>query len=94
MDLDETDCRVFVNTNGLSENSFLKVEICDEQFRVIPGYSGEACVPVAESGFKQAVAWRDTGNLAGIDGPIRVRVNYGGLRPEDIRVYAVYVSPS
>ena len=94
MDLDEAGCRVFVNADGLSENSFLKVEICDEQFRVIPGYSGEACVPVAESGFKQAVAWRDAENLARIDGPIRVRVNYVGLRPEDIRVYAVYVSPS
>ncbi len=61
---------------------------------MIPGYSGEACVPLAELGFKQAVAWRDEENLAGIDGPIRVRVNYGSVRLEDIRVYAVYVSPS
>ena len=85
--------RVFVNADGLSENSYLKVEICDEQFRKLPGYSGDDCISLTESGFRQPVVWRGKENLDEINQPIRVRISYGGLRPEDIRVYAVYVSP-
>ena len=29
----------------------------------------------------------------GATGPIRARVDFGGVRPEDVRLYAVYLDP-
>ena len=55
--------RVYVNAGGLSEHSHLEVELCDEQFRRLPGYSGEDCIPLTESGFRQPVAWRGKSSL-------------------------------
>ena len=43
-----------------------------------------------ESGLRVPVSWRDRPTIE-TDSPVRVKVNFGGLRPEDIRVYAVYV---
>ena len=83
---------MFVNADGLSEDNYIKVEILDEQFRVLPGYSRADCRPITESGFRQPAEWGGKNTLGKSDGPIRVRVNFEGERPEDIRVYAVYVA--
>ncbi len=90
--VDSSGYRIFINADGLSTHSYLKVEICDQQFRNLPGYSGNDCIPVTEPGLRQPVVWRNKQTLDKLDQPIRVRVNYEGLRLEDARVYAVYVS--
>jgi hypothetical protein len=82
---------LYVNADGLSQHSFLTVEILDLHFRPVAGYSGDGCVPVLQSGLRQPVAWRGGAALPA-SGPIRIRVNWKGLRPEDARVYAVYVA--
>jgi len=92
--LNDSGGRVFVNADGLSINSYLRVEIYDEKFRRLPGYSADDCVPLMEPGPRQPVVWRNKETLDKFDHPIRIRVNYGGLRPEDIHVYAIYVSSS
>lgn len=84
--------RIFINADGLSTHSYLKIEICDQQFRGLPGYSGGECIPITESGLRQPVVWRNEKTLAKFDQPIRIRVNYEGIRSEDAHVYAVYVS--
>lgn len=89
--LEDDDC-VFVNASGLSSDSYLTVEILDEQFRKLPGYSGEDCVHVKESGLRQPVRWRNKTALEEVDHPVRIRVNYEGKSSGEIRVYAVYVS--
>ena len=43
-------------------------------------------------GFRQPVEWRSKKTLGSADQTIRVRLNFEGNRPEDIRVYAVYVA--
>jgi hypothetical protein len=83
--------RVFVNADGIDADSQLTVEILDEQFRPLPGFTAADAVPVTQSGFRQAAAWRGKTTLD-TDKPIRIRVNYEGLRPEDLRVFAVYVA--
>mgnify|MGYP001049589929 CR=1 FL=1 len=88
--LDGPGCRVFLNADGLSANSCLRVELTDERFGPLPGYSAENCVPMTESGLRVPVSWRDRPTIE-TDSPVRVKVNFAGLRPEDIRVYAVYV---
>jgi hypothetical protein len=89
--LGEGGARICVNVDKLSEHSEITVEILDHGFRPIPGYSAEHCVPIRENGLRRPVRWRDSDRIGKIDGPARIRVNWGGVRLEDPRVYAVYV---
>lgn len=92
MKLDYAGARVFLNADNLSEHTELTVELLDRQFQSLPGYSAEECIPVRTSGFRQAVTWRGKQQLDAFSQPVRVRVNFGGIRPEDAKLYAVYVS--
>jgi hypothetical protein len=85
--------RVYLNATGLSEAGQLTLEILDEQFRPVPGYSAADFVPLeAKSGLRLPVAWRDKPTLDAIAGPIRIRVNWSGKDVESTRLYAVYVA--
>jgi len=92
MELKHAGARVFVNADRLSDNNYLRVELLDKGFNRIKGFSGEDCVLVRESGLRQAIRWKGQDQLPAFDTPVRVRVNYEGLRLEDSRVYAVYVN--
>ena len=85
------NAQIFVNADGLNEHSELTVELLDEQFHPLAGYSGDACIPLDTPGLRQQVCWKDRDQVAA-DGPIRLRANFGGLRPEDVRLYAMYLS--
>lgn len=87
------DARVYLNVTGLGEYSTLTVEILDEQMHPIPGYgAGEYRLDAKGSGgLRMPVAWTDRETLGKLDRPIRIRVTWGGVRPEDLRLYAVYV---
>ena len=84
--------RVFINADGLSAQSSLKVEILDEQFSPLPDYSGNDCMRLTESGLRQPVAWRGKQALKGLERPFRVKVSWTGTRPEDANLYAAYVT--
>ena len=84
--------RVYANVGGVSEHSSLTVELLDAQFRPLPGYCGEDCVPLRVAGLRQPVVWRDKDVIRGIDGAFRLKVSFGGLRPEDAKLYALYVT--
>lgn len=84
--------RVFVNADGLGQYSQIKVHVLDHQFRPLPGYSGEDCVPLSESGLRQAVVWRNRKQLEQFSHPIRIRVDWAGIRPEDAQLYSIYVA--
>ena len=66
---------LYVNADGLSETSRLRVEILDDRFKPLPGYSGEAAILLEKSGFRQRVSWRGKDRLQGLDRPFRIRVN-------------------
>ena len=89
---DSSTSRVFVNADGLSEHSELTVEVLDEQFRPVKGYSGDACIPLRESGLRQSVSWEGKGDTLDAGTPFRLQITYGGLRPEDVKLYALYVT--
>ena len=82
---------VYLNASGLSEHSQLKVEILTREFDPVPGFSGDDCIAVTESGFRQRVGWAQRDSLAALDGPVRVKVIWGGIRPEDACLHAAYV---
>ena len=93
IDLDNKPVRVYINVDGISEHSQVTVDILDEKFNVIADYSKEECATPSESGLRQLVTWQGREVVEKVDNPIRVRVNFGGLRPEDLKVYAVYLVP-
>ena len=93
IDLGRRPAQVFLNVDGLSEYAQVTVEVLDERFRPVAGYSSGDCLPL-ESGLRQPVAWRSRRLVDGTGGSIRLRLNYTGIRPEDPRLYAIYVEPA
>ena len=81
---------VSLNVDGLSEHGQIRVDILDERFQPVDGYSGQDCAPL-ESGFNQRVGWKKHDRIENRDGAIRIRLNWAGIRPEDPQVYAIYV---
>lgn len=86
--------QIFINADGLSELTELTVELTDLEFRKLPGYSGKDCVPIRAPGLHQKVKWRNRPALEAFSHPVRVCVHFGGVRPEDAKLYAVYVARS
>ncbi len=80
-----------MNADGLSDKTYLKVEILDEKFNVLAGYSRDDCAPITESGVREPAVFGGKTTLQSAQ-PIRVRVSIEGERPEDVRIYATYVA--
>ncbi|MSP14324.1 MAG: hypothetical protein EXR62_15395 [Chloroflexi bacterium] len=91
LNLEGKPARVFVNAGGLSQYSQVTVEVLNERFEQIAGYTGAECIPLQEEGLRQPVRWQSGDLVAPTNAPVRLRVNVGGLRPEDIQIYALYV---
>ena len=90
IELDRDGVGVYVNADRLGEHSRLRVELLSREFKPLPGYSGDDCLPVTEPGLRQPVRWRGRDTIEGLDRPVRVRVNWEGVRPEDARLFALY----
>ena len=82
---------VYLNVDLASPHAEVTVELCDEQFRPLPDYSADNAISVTEGGLHIPVKWKGKDTYPGNGQPFRIRVNYGGIRPEDIRIYAIYV---
>ena len=93
IDLEGRAARLALNIAGLSEHSGVAVELLDEQFRPLPPYSVERCRPPLTNGLKQAVTWEAQEEITAT-GRLRLRVHFTGLRPEDVKLYAVYFTAS
>ena len=89
--LDKEGARIFINADGLSQDSVVTVEILDDKLRVIPGYSADACVPITEGGLRQPVSWQGNNVLGQYNHPIRVKVLLNGDRLDDANLYTAYV---
>jgi len=86
------NARVYLNVEGLGQYSKVSVEILDEQARPLPGYTEADFIPITKSNeLRLPVAWREHETIGPFDKPVRVRVNWDGIRPEDVRLYAVYI---
>jgi hypothetical protein len=89
--LDKPQTNVYVNTTGLGQYTQISVEVLDDKFRPIPGFSGDDAIPLTEDGFHEQVKWRDKDSITKFDHPVRLRVIYSGLQRERARVYAIYL---
>lgn len=89
--LHNAQTKVYVNVGGLGEYSNITVELLDDKFQAIPGFSGADSVPITKSGIREQVTWRNADSLGRLNSPIRLRIKFGGLQIEHARVYAVYL---
>jgi len=92
IDLEGKPAQVYLNVDGLSEHAEVSAEALTEKFEVIPGFTADKFTGPSTSGLRQLVTWQNRETLENIDGCVRVRVNFGGIRPEDVKIHAVYVS--
>jgi len=82
----------FVNASGLGRYSELRVDVLDEGFRHVPGFSGDDAAVVSADGFRVPLRWRGGTALPAQAGRLRLRVRFEGVRAEDGRLHAVYVT--
>jgi hypothetical protein len=83
---------VKLNIGGINQWSSVKVTVLDEQMRELPGYTAQDCTGPEQSGLSQRVVWGHQRQVVA-PGPIRIRVDFTGVRPEDLQLYAIYVQP-
>ena len=50
------------------------------------------CIAPTSSGLAQPVTWQNGGALPHENGPVRLRLNFSGVRVEDIKLYAAYLT--
>ena len=91
VDLEGRAARVLVNVDGISEYSHVSVEVLDEQFNPLVGYTKDVFIGPRASGLRQPVQWRDRDLIEPVDGRVRIRASIEGIRPEDVRLYAIYL---
>ena len=77
---------LFVNADVKGQ---LRVEVLDENGAVLPAFTPDNCMPVQGDGTRQAVTWKDGGDLSALAGkPVRFRFHL-----TNGRLYAFWVSP-
>ncbi len=92
IDLEAKPARLSLNIDRLSEYSGVSVEILDERLNSLPGYSRENCDLLRENGYNQLITWGGRDVIAHQAGRIRIRIDFTGIRPEDIHLYAIYLT--
>ena len=107
--------QIWANVEGLHDHNRMTVELLDDGFHPVAGYSGDDAaimeptepyesraarqrVPGDAAGEKSAevpglrvpVKW-EKGAIPSGKGAVRLKVNLSGIRPEDIKLYALYI---
>lgn len=77
---------LYLNISGLGEYSDVQVCLLDEGFRPIVGYED---VTIQENGLSVPIRWS---NPLPSRVRFRVEIQFGGIRPEDCRLYALVIS--
>ena len=92
IDLDGADAQLTLNVDGIGEYSAVSAEVVSERLEPIAGFTETDCVAPNSSGLAQPVTWKDRATLPCEHGPVRLRLNFSGVRVEDIRLYAAYLA--
>ena len=80
--------KLFLNVDGLSEHAKISVSVLNKRFEPLPEYRGRE-IEVSESGFRVPVRWEGADRITARV-PMRIKLDFSGLRSEDARLYAVY----
>lgn len=82
--------RIFLNISGLSEHSRVSVSVTDERFHPLAGLESRD-MDALGNGLRLPVTWGGLGVLRDVPDLVRIRIDFGGVRAHDARLYAVYV---
>ena len=82
---------LYVNADGLTDDTALQVEVKDKFGGGIAGYSGAEAARVNSSGVKVKVSWGGKAGLRLGPQPIRLDIRFRGEHPENIKFYAAYL---
>jgi len=69
----------------------LRIEILDEQFSGIAGYSGDDAAILDADDYDVEVRWNRAAAYISDGRPVYLSVRFLGDRPEDARLHALYV---
>jgi hypothetical protein len=83
--------QIRLNVSGLGEHTRLRVNLVDPGFRAIPGYSGDAAAVVVDNGFEVPLRWGQGTALSADLGPVRLDIEFDGVRADDAKLHAVYL---
>ena len=92
IDLDGKPAKLALNIDGLGEHSAVSAEILNEQLEPLSGFSQADCIAPTESGLSQPLSWQGGEIVQHEDGLVRLRLNFSGLRAEDVKLYAAYLT--
>ena len=85
------NARVSLNVTGLSDAGKLTMEVLDERFVPLPGFSAADFIPIdAKSGLRLPVSWKGGTVLNGVNQSVRLRVNWSGENQDKVRLFAIY----
>jgi len=84
-------CRLRLNISGLGEHAHLRVSLFDEGFHPVPRFSGPDAALVTDNGLRVPVRWGGGEVMQPSHGLLRLALHFGGVRPEDARLYAAYL---
>ncbi|MCC6485453.1 MAG: hypothetical protein IT209_11455 [Armatimonadetes bacterium] len=90
--LENENAEIYVNVDGVGEHASIRAALLDREFQEAPGFGIDECLSVRDSGFRQKLRWRKAEVVPAEIGEVRVRINFEGVRPEDIKLYAVYAA--
>lgn len=91
IDLEGRPARLSLNVDGQGEHWQVRCSVLDERMCPLPGFAAADCRPVA-AGLAEPVTWADgLDAIPPTEGRIRLRVDFGGIRPEDASLYALYL---
>ncbi len=82
--------RIWVNAEGLGPHTRVTAEVVDACYRPVAGYRRSDCLPVETSGLRLPLRWA-SGDVVVATQPVRLRLDLTGIRPEDARLYALYL---
>lgn len=91
IDLEGRAAALYANVDGIGEHAQIRVALLDERFGELPGFGKDESVALREPGLKQKVTWTGRDAAPAGAGTVRIQVNFEGVRPEDIKLYALYV---
>lgn len=82
--------RIWLNIDGLGQYTQVKVSLLREDFSEIEGYGICECNDIEDNGIRVPVSFRH--NLTvGLPVSFRIKVEFQGIRPEEAKLYAIYV---
>ena len=84
--------RFWLNAEGLSPQSRLRVELLDRFERPIPKYSGDRSALVEQSGFRVPMVWSGRPEIGDLTEAFKIKLSFEGPLRGAVSFYAVYVS--